>query len=135
MRDTVHHDRSHERGSALVTTISVGAILLAMMLVVQFGLAYYAQQVLSGAAQDGAVTAARRDSSMEEGRRFADHLVAQSGSSLLLSQQTTVFDEGDRAVVTIRGEVVSLIPFVRSLTVQASGSAPFEEFNPQEVGS
>lgn len=128
-------DRSRERGSALVTTLSTGVILIAMMLVIQFGLAYYAQQVLSGAAQDGAVTAARRDSTLENGRQFAEQLVAEAGSSLLLSHQTTVADEGDRAVVTITGEVVSLIPFVRTLSVRASAAAPFEDFQPQEVGS
>lgn len=104
---------------------------MALMMVVQFGLAYYARQVLSGAAQDGAAAGARRDSSPEAGRQLAENLVAQSGSSLLVGYRADVVEQGGQVTVTLRGEVVSLMPFQRSLSVVASGSAPTETFRPQ----
>ena len=108
---------------------------MATMIVVQFALAYYTQQVLSGAAQDGATTVARRDSTPEAGRDLALDLVDQAGSSLLRSHEGHVEVRSERVVVTLRGEVVSLIPFRRSILVEATGSAPLEQFRPQEVGS
>ena len=105
------------------------------MLVVQFGLAYYAQQVFSGAAQDGAANGARRDSSPEAGRALAEDLAARAGSSLVEDYQAHVSVEGDRVVVTVSGDVVSLIPFRRAIRVEASGSAPIESFRPQREGS
>lgn len=110
-------------------------ILTATLMVVQFGLAYYARQVLAGAAQDGAANGARRDSTPEQGRILTEHLVDQAGSSLLTSYRAEVTIDADRVVVTVRGEVVSLIPFRGSIPVEASGSAPIEAFRPQLVGS
>jgi len=104
---------------------------MAMMMVVQFGLAYYARTVLVGAAQDGAASGARRDSTPEDGRAVALDLVNDAGSSLILNQQASVNASADRVVVTVEADVVSLIPFRESITVRASGSAPTEEFHPQ----
>lgn len=108
---------------------------MATMMVVQFALAYYSQQVLAGAAQDGAVAGARRDSTPEAGRDLALDLVEQAGSSLLRSHEGEVAVRTEQVVVTLRGEVVSLIPFRESIMVEASGSAPLERFRPQEIGS
>lgn len=110
-------------------------VLLAMTMVVQFALAYYAKQVLAGAAQDGAAAGARRSGSVTEAEAVADDLVAQAGTTLLLSYDTVARSDGDRMTVTITGEAVSLLPFQRSLTVTAAGSVPVESFRPQEVGS
>lgn len=104
------------------------------MLVVQFGLAYYAQQVLAGAAQDGAATGARRDSNPEAGRRYADQLVEQAGTSLLTGHSSDVEVRGEAVVVILRGDVVSLVPFRSSIAVEATGSASLEEFRPQGAG-
>ena len=41
---------------ALVTVLMVPLVLIAMLLVVQFGLAYHARQVVAGATQDGAAS-------------------------------------------------------------------------------
>lgn len=105
------------------------------MVVVQFGLAYYAQQVLAGAAHDGAASGARRDSTPEAGRRLADDLVLQAGSSLITGWTSEVEVVDGRVIVTLRAEVVSLIPFRRSIPVGATGSARTEEFRPQGENS
>ncbi|WP_424341989.1 TadE/TadG family type IV pilus assembly protein, partial [Ilumatobacter sp.] len=47
-------------------------IIVGMMMVVQFGLAAYARQVVAGAAQDGADTGARAGSSPGQGVATTD---------------------------------------------------------------
>lgn len=116
-------------------TIITPLVLLGVMLIVQFGLAYHAQNVLSGAAQDGAAAGARTDGTPADGAAVTQQLIDVSASSLLTSSSTTAERRGDRVVVTVTGEVVSLIPFVDSLTVRASASSPTEDFFPQGESS
>lgn len=104
---------------------------MAVMLVVQFGIAYHLRTVLSGAAQDGAAAGARLDASPADGAALAEALIGEAGSTLLSSSSVTAARSGDVVVVTASGEVVSLIPFVGTIEVNATGSAPVEEFRPQ----
>jgi len=109
----------------------VPLVLIAVMLVVQFGLAYYARQVLAGAAQDGAASGARVDGSPGAGAALADSLIDQGAGALLTSHGASGSSDGERVTVTATGEVVSLIPFLGSISVSATGSSPVEEFDPQ----
>ncbi|MCU1388080.1 MAG: hypothetical protein JWL72_1418 [Ilumatobacteraceae bacterium] len=109
----------------------VPVILLATLFVVQLGLAYYARSVLAGATQDGAAAGARRDSSPSEGSALADDLIDQSASALLNSHTAHASTDGQTVTVTAEGKVVSLLPFVGSITVRASASATVEQFDPQ----
>ena len=111
--------------------IMVPVILLATLFVVQFGLAYYARSVLAGATQDGAAAGARRDASPGEGSALADDLIDQSASALLDSHTTQASTDGQTVTVTAEGKVVSLLPFIGSITVRASASATVEQFDPQ----
>ena len=65
-------------------------ILVTMLFVVQFALAYYARTVVSGAAQDGASAAARRDASTNDGVALAESLVEDAAGSLLESPETCI---------------------------------------------
>ena len=118
-----------------MSVLASSVILLAMLLVVQFALAYYARQVLAGAAQDGAVAGARLGATTAEAEAVAADLVTQAGSTLVESPTIEAATVGDRMVVTVRGSAVSLLPFRRSIPVSATASAPVEEFHPQGVGS
>jgi Flp pilus assembly protein TadG len=111
--------------------IVVPVVLLAMLLVVQFGLAYYARQVLAGAAHDGAAAGARVDSSPGEGAALAEQLIGEAAGSLLDSYGASADSDGDTVTVTATGEVVSLLPFFGTITVKATGSANVERFEPQ----
>ncbi len=104
---------------------------MAVMLVVQFGIAYHARTILSGAAQDGAAAAARLDGTSAEGVALAEMLIDESASSLLASSSVSGQRSTDEAVVVVSGDVVSLIPFVGTIRVNATGSAPVESFRPQ----
>jgi len=112
----------------------VPLILLTMLFVVQFSLAYYARTVVSGAAQDGASAAARRDASTADGIALADSLVEQAAGSLFESHAASASTADGRVTVRVEGEVVSLLPFFGTITVTASGSARIEQFTPQGDG-
>lgn len=111
--------------------IVVPLVLLAMLFVVQYGLAYYAREVLAGATQDGAAAAARQDSSPESGAALTEQLIEEGGGSLLDSHSTSATSSGDSVTVAATGQVVSLLPFFGTITVKAQASAKVESFDPQ----
>jgi hypothetical protein len=123
------HDR--DRGEVTATVAMLPVVLVALLFVVQFGLTYYARQVLAGAAQDGAAAAARLDASVGEGEVLAESLIGEAGGALLESYDASVISDGDVVTVSATGEVVSLLPFFGSLTVEASASASIESFDGQ----
>jgi len=120
-----------DRGEVTATVVMMPVVLVALLFVVQFGLTYYARQVLAGAAQDGAAAAARLDASASEGEALAETLIAEAGSSLLESYDASVSSDGEIVTVSASGEVISLLPFFGSLTVEASASARVEAFDGQ----
>ena len=120
-----------DRGEVTATVVMLPVFLVALLFVVQFGLTYYARQVLAGAAQDGAAAAARLDSSTAEGEALTLALIDQSGDALLDSYGATASSDGEVVTVDTTGEVRSLLPFFGSITVQASASARVEAFGAQ----
>ena len=123
------HDK--DRGEVTATVAMLPVVLVALLFVVQFGLTYYARQVLAGATQDGAAAAARLDASVGEGEVLAESLIGEAGGALLDSYDASVTSDGDVVTVSATGEVVSLLPFFGSLTVEASASASIESFDGQ----
>jgi hypothetical protein len=105
--------------------------LRAAVLVVQFALAYYARQVVAGAAQDGAAAAARRNADPAEGVALTDQLIGEAAANLFASNQTVVSATSDAVTVTVSGKVASLLPFFGTITVRATATAPIEQFTPQ----
>ena len=120
-----------DRGEVTATVAMLPVVLVALLFVVQFGLTYYARQVLAGAAQDGAAAAARLDASVGEGEVLAESLIGEAGGALLESYDASVTSDGDVVTVSATGEVVSLLPFFGSLTVEAAASASIESFDGQ----
>jgi Flp pilus assembly protein TadG len=114
-----------------VTVLMVPLVLIAMLLVVQFGLAYHARQVVAGASQDGAASGARRGSSPGAGAALADDLIAQSAGQLLTSHSSSASTSGDVVTVQSTGRVVRVMPFFPTITVRATASAAVERFEPQ----
>lgn len=109
----------------------VPVVLLALLFVVQFSLAYYARTVVAGAAQDGAVAGARQGSTPEAGASLADSLVEEAAGSLVESHSSTASGTGDTVTVTSTARVVSILPFFGTITVRATGAAHIEQFEPQ----
>ena len=116
------------------TVLVVPLVLVTMLFVVQFALAYYARTVVSGAAQDGASAAARRDASPEAGAALAGSLVEEGAGSLLTSHFSTSSVDDAVVTVTVHADVMSLLPFMGTITVSARSSARVEDFTPQGAG-
>lgn len=125
------HRGRRDRGEVTATVVMLPVVLIALMFVVQFGLNYYARQVLAGAAQDAAAAAARVDATPAEGEALANDLIGEAGGSLFRSYSVAVVNGTGEVTVTARGEVVSVLPFFDSVTVEASAAASAETFEPQ----
>ena len=123
-----------DRGEVTTTVIMVPVVLLATLLVVQFSLAYYARQVVSGAVDDGAAAAARLDSSPSSGADLAESLIDEAAGSLFTSTSATATSTDEVVTVTARGRVVSLLPFFGTVEVSATSSARLERFEAQRRG-
>ena len=100
--------------------ILVPVVLISMLLVVQFGLAYYARQVVAGATQDGAAAGARRGSSGGAGAVLAGQLIASSAGHLLTSHSSSAATDARTVTVVSTGQVVKVLPFFPTITVHAT---------------
>jgi Flp pilus assembly protein TadG len=111
--------------------ILVPVVLLALLFVVQYALAFHARQVLAGATQDGAAAAARLDATAADGATLTRQLVDNGAGSLLDDTAVSVDESGGTVTVHASGHVVSVLPFLGTITVRASASAKVEAFDPQ----
>ncbi len=115
----------------MVTVIVVPVVVVAMMLIVQVGLAYHARQVVAGAAQDGAAAGARHGGSVQAGAAHAEALVDAAASQLLTEHAVIPSSDGEVVTVTVTGTVIQVLPLFPALSVSATGSAAVERFRPQ----
>ena len=113
----------------MVTVLVVPLVMITMMLVVQFAFAYHARQVIASATQDGAATAAHRDSSPAAGQAVADRLITQSAGAVLTGHTVTAGSDGRQVTVAGQGTVLRLLPFFPAITVRAAASATLERFD------
>lgn len=114
----------------MTATVIVFPVLLTLvMTVVQFALHFHAQQVVGAAAED-AVAVARLDGGSADAGRAAAHAVLDDvAPRLVLAPRVDVSASAGRVRATVRGEVASLVPFLR-LSVLAVDEAPVERFTP-----
>lgn len=118
-----------ERG---MTTIQVAilfpAVLLWLMLIVQYGLWWHAKQVANAAAAEAVDAAQVSDGSAAEGEAAASRYLAQSGN---LDNITVTVDRQPTVVVAeVRGDAPQLVPGF-SWSVTARSQAPVERFIPE----
>ena len=114
-----------------MTVLMVPFVLIATMLVVQVGLAGYARHVAAGAAQDGADTAAAFEADIARGEAVARSLFESSAGQLATSTSTSSTATDSAIAVTIRAEVVRVLPLFPTITISATGSANRERFVPE----
>jgi Flp pilus assembly protein TadG len=118
-----------ERG---MTTIQVAilfpAVLLWLMLIVQYGLWWHAKQVANAAAAEAVDAAQVSDGSAAEGEAAASSYLEQSGN---LENITVNVDRQPTLVVAeVRGDAPQLVPGF-SWSVTARSQAPVERFIPE----
>lgn len=123
--------RGHRRDAGVVTEVLVYPVLLMLVMVVfQFALHAHAQQLVAAAAEDGADRIRVQGGTVDEGASTARQLLREQAPSLLRDPDVAVRSVGDRVRVEVRGDVISLVPFL-DLTVVAVEEGPVERFVPQ----
>ena len=108
--------------------ILMPALLLLIMLAVQFGLWSHASQLARAAADEAAYTAALPGSTIETGQAAAAGLLAQAGH---LTDIRIDIDRTDELVLaTVTGVAPQVVPGFR-WSVSATAAAATERFIPQ----
>ena len=119
------------RGEAGVSTLEAvlvfPALLLLLMLIIQFALWYHASDLATAAAQDGTRAARVQGATASDGAAEANQLLDQTGRSILQGRQVLVERTRDVTRVEVRGTCIELVPFLH-LTVHAVAESPTERF-------
>ena len=109
------------------------AVLLTVMLVVQFALAFHARQVLTQAAQDAAFAGSAHDATSDTASTVADRVIGAAGRGLVRDVNVSVTEDPTSVHVSIDATVVSVVPGF-ALHVDGDAESPTETFRPQESG-
>lgn len=107
--------------------ILVPALLLLIMLVVQFGLWYHAQHVVQAAAQEGARAARAEGATPEEGAERASAFLSSVGGEAVQNAEVDAARTGDVVTVRVSARAPAVVPGLR-LDVAAAATSPAEEF-------
>ena len=120
-----------ERGTAsLAQTVLVApALLFALMLIVQFGLLFHAQNVAENAAQEGAAAGRRFGGSQAGAAERARMFLAELGPRMLTNRTVTAQRTPETASVTVSGTVISVVPGL-DLRVEETALGPVERYVP-----
>ncbi len=123
-------ERSDGQSGLIATQLAVlmPALLLLVMLTVQFALWAHATQLADAAADAAATTAALPTASSEDAQAAAANLLAQAGN---LSAVRIVVDRGgEQATAMVSGVAPNVVPGFR-WSVEARAAAPRELFRPE----
>lgn len=109
---------SSERGQAMVEMALVFPLLLIVAIgLVQFALYAHAENVVTGAAQDGARVAAEGDRTLADGVNHT-RAVLQAGLGTTAADVTVAgSDGGDVVVIEVTGRLRAIIPWVADATL------------------
>jgi len=122
-----------EDGSVTATVIVFPTLLLLVLLVVQFALAYHARNVVTAAAQDAARAAEHAQGDVTAGRQAGNAVIDDDARHLLDNVTVDVSSpDGTTVAVTVAGDVATLMPipgFHPHVTGHAGG--PIEQFRPE----
>jgi hypothetical protein len=117
-----------EAGATTLEAVLVfPALLLLLMLIIQFALWYHASDLATAAAQDGVRAARIEGATAADGADRANQLLDQTGPSILQGRHVSVQRGADIARVEVRGTCIRLVPFLR-LPVHAVAESSTEQF-------
>lgn len=105
----------------------VPALLLLVLLSVQFGLWYHASAVAKAAAEEGARAARAEGATAPDGEARARSFLAQAGPTIIERAQVTATRTAATAGVEVRGVAVNVVPGFR-LPVNAVAASPVERY-------
>jgi Flp pilus assembly protein TadG len=124
--------RADERGSASAQlVIATPALLLLLMVVVQFALYQHASHLVTAAAQEGVEAAQVERGSAGAGSHAAEAFLAQTNRGVVRSTSVDVSRSARETHVVVSARVVSLVPGL-DLAVRGVADGPNEVFVSQE---
>lgn len=121
----------HGQAGVVATQLAVlmPAVLLLVMLGVQFALWSHGTHLADAAADTAATTAALPGATAEQGRTAGGALLAQAGN--LTDPAVTVDRDAVRATATVTGTAPRVVPGLPAWTVSARATAVIEQFIPE----
>lgn len=108
-------------------TIAFPVLMLLVLVVIQFGLWYHANNVAEAAAQEGVRTARVDGGSATEGQTRAEAFMADNAPSLVGDRSVTASRDADTARIEISGSLTAIVPGLH-LRVHAEAESPTERF-------
>ena len=118
-----------ERGMSTVqVAILFPAVLIWLMLIVQYGLWWHAKQVANAAASEGVEAAQVDGASESDGESAAAEYLAEAGN--LDDITVTVDRQAEVVIVEVRGEAPQLVPGI-TWSVEARSTDTIERFIPE----
>jgi Flp pilus assembly protein TadG len=126
----MHREQLHDEDGVIASQLAVlmPALLLLIMLGVQFGLWAHASQLARAAADEAAYIAALPHSTDATGRAAAAGLLDQAGN--LTNVRISIDRQPGRIVATVVGTAPQVVPGF-AWQVHASAAADLERFIPQ----
>ena len=128
MKTTRYRLRSAEDGSVSAeVALAAPALMILILLAVQFGLWYHASNVVRSAAQEGVRAARVEGATAADGEQEALRFLAEAGAETVGSSHVTAIRDASSARVEVQGTAPGLIPGFH-LGVRAVSQSPLESF-------
>lgn len=125
-----------ERGSSTAETVIAMSILMMTILAgMQVVLLFFARSIALAAAQEGVRAARAESASRTAGSAVARGYAERTASGFLTSISATSSTDGGRGAgpatvrVIVRGQSLSLVPFIESIPVEGEAAGALEEFS------
>jgi Flp pilus assembly protein TadG len=121
---------SSDDGSSIVELVIVfPALLLVVMMTIEFGIWMHARHVAQAAADDGLARAQQLNGTADLGRAEAQTALIRLAGTMLANPSVIATRDRTTASVTIDATSISVVPFF-TLTVHERVSGPVERFVP-----
>lgn len=132
-RNRVRRRMAREDGSVSAEmVVAAPALMLLILLAVQFGLWYHASNVARSAAQEGARAARLEGATAADGEDETLRFLKELGANVIGDPKVTASRDASAARVEVQGTAAGVIPGVR-LPVRAVAQSPVEEFHAAPV--
>jgi len=105
------------------SAITFPVLLMVGLGLVQFALFYHAENVVTGAVQDGARVAAAEDGTLDQGVQYAQTIIKAGLDQGTDPIQVQAIDGGDAVAVTAQGRMHLIIPWVADATLPLQARA------------
>ncbi|GAA3624287.1 pilus assembly protein [Nonomuraea rosea] len=118
-----------ERGSVTAeAVIALPVVMFTILAGMQVCLLFFAQSVALAAAQQGVRTARAYGAAHTSGAGVARRYAEQTASGFLLSISAASSGDASTVRITVRGQSLSLVPFLPSIEVSEQAAGPVERF-------